>query len=113
MSALTPLEAAALSPQARQLLAAMQAAAPGASGVAPSASETAGTFGALVSQGLSQVNDQLIAGQQELQRLALGEGGSLHRMMIHMEESRISFQLLMQVRSRLLEAYQDVMKMPL
>jgi flagellar hook-basal body complex protein FliE len=30
---------------------------------------------------------------------------------MRLEESRLSFQLLMQVRNRLLEAYQDVMKM--
>jgi flagellar hook-basal body complex protein FliE len=33
--------------------------------------------------------------------------------MVRLEESRISFQLFMQVRNRLLEAYQDVMKMQL
>lgn len=71
----------------------------------------AGSFGALVTQGLQQVNEQLLATQGDLQALAVGDVQNLHQVMIRMEESRIAFQLMMQVRNRLLEAYQDVMKM--
>jgi flagellar hook-basal body complex protein FliE len=68
-------------------------------------------FGDLIVQGLSQVNEQLMINQSDLQQLAVGDVQNLHQIMIRMEESRLSFQLLMQVRSRALEAYQDVMKM--
>jgi flagellar hook-basal body complex protein FliE len=71
----------------------------------------AGSFGAMVTQGLQQVNGQLLATQGDLQALAVGDVQNLHQVMIRMEESRIAFQLMMQVRNRLLEAYQDVMKM--
>lgn len=71
----------------------------------------AGSFGAMVTQGLQQVNEQLLATQSDLQALAVGDVQNLHQVMIRMEESRIAFQLMMQVRNRLLEAYQDVMKM--
>ncbi|CBJ37724.1 Flagellar hook-basal body complex protein fliE [Ralstonia solanacearum CMR15] len=68
-------------------------------------------FGDLVSQGLEGVNQQLLVSQKDLQQLATGNAESLHQVMIRLEESRLSFQLLLQVRNRLLEAYQDVMKM--
>jgi flagellar hook-basal body complex protein FliE len=68
-------------------------------------------FGDLVTQGLAQVNQQLLTSQADLQNLAVGNVQNLHQIMIRMEESKLSFQLMMQVRSRLLEAYQDVMKM--
>jgi len=68
-------------------------------------------FGAMVSQGLEAVNRDLVASQVDLQQLATGNAQNLHEMMIRLEESRLSFQLLMQVRGRLLEAYQDVMRM--
>ena len=42
---------------------------------------------------------------------AAGEVASLHEVMIHMEETKLSFQLLAQVRNRLLDAYQEVMRM--
>ncbi|MFL6676175.1 MAG: flagellar hook-basal body complex protein FliE [Massilia sp.] len=80
----------------------------GATGNAP-----AGQFGNLVTAGIERVNDQLLGTQTDLQRVALGQGGSVHQVMIRMEEARLSFQLLMQVRNRVLEAYQDVMRMQL
>lgn len=75
------------------------------------AANPAGGFGELFTQGLAQVNENLLAGQADLQRLATGDIQNLHQVMVRMEESRLSFQLMLQVRNRLLEAYQDVMKM--
>lgn len=76
--------------------------------------QTQGTqeqFGQWVSRGLEGVNQQLLTSQTDLQALATGEVQNLHQLMIRLEESRISFQLMMQVRTRLLDAYQDVMRM--
>jgi flagellar hook-basal body complex protein FliE len=84
-------------------------AAPALSLVQPAAS-TPG-FGQMVTQGLQDVNQQLMTSQTQLQQLALGDVQNLHQTMIGLEQARLSFQLLMQVRGRLLEAYQDVMKM--
>jgi flagellar hook-basal body complex protein FliE len=89
---------AALAPSA-----AMGRAAPG--------SETTIGFGQLVVDGLQQVNQQLLTSQVDLQQLALGQTENLHEVLIRLEESRLSLQLLMQVRNRALEAYQDVMRM--
>lgn len=80
--------------------------------VAPAATGgTAPAFGQLVTQGIEQVNAQLKASQVDLQALASGETGDLHRVMIGLEESRLGFQLMLQVRNRLLESYQEVMRM--
>lgn len=68
-------------------------------------------FSDLVSQGIASVNEQLSESQVDLQTLATGDVQSLHQIMIRMEESRLSFQLMVQVRNRLLESYQEVMKM--
>ncbi|MBC3911127.1 flagellar hook-basal body complex protein FliE [Undibacterium umbellatum] len=75
------------------------------------AAAPAQSFGNMVSQGLAQVNEQLQTSQADLQALATGEVQNLHQVMIRMEESRLSFQLMLQVRNRLLESYQDIMKM--
>jgi len=69
------------------------------------------TFLQRVSEGLQEVNQQLLTSQSDLQGLAAGETANLHDVMIRLEESRISLQLLLQVRNRVLEAYQDVMRM--
>ena len=57
------------------------------------------------------MNQALLASQSDLQSLALGNAQNLHQIMMRLEETRLSFELMMQVRSRVLEAYQDVMKM--
>jgi flagellar hook-basal body complex protein FliE len=117
MSAFIPVEAlSSLSQQAQALVAAanaqsLQGAAPVMAG--DSAAPVAGAFGQLVSDGLSRINGQLIGSQVDLQKLATGDAQNLHQIMINLEESRVSFQLMMQVRNRLLEAYQDIMKMPI
>lgn len=76
---------------------------------APAAGQAA--FVQLITEGLNSVNEQLKTSQVDLQQLALGDAQNLHEVMIRLEQSRISFQLAMQVRNRLLEAYQDVMRM--
>jgi flagellar hook-basal body complex protein FliE len=69
------------------------------------------TFLQRVTEGLQEVNQQLLTSQADLQRLAVGDTENLHDVMIRLEESRISLQLMLQVRNRVLEAYQDVMRM--
>lgn len=96
---------------AAQQLSALLPAATGPAAQAPVGHPAALSFGELMAQGLGKVNEQLLVTQTDLQAMATGETQNLHEVMIRMEESRVSFQLLMQVRGRLLEAYQDVMKM--
>lgn len=118
MSGFLPVEAlSALSPQAQSMVASASAqplqGVVSAIAAEASAQPVVGAFGQLVSDGLSRVNGQLIGSQVDLQQLAMGDAQNLHQIMINLEESRVSFQLMMQVRSRLLEAYQDIMKMPI
>ena len=77
---------------------------------APELSASPG-FSDRVSAGLQELNGQLLASQGDLQRLAVGEVYNLHEVMVRLEESRIALQLALQVRNRVLEAYQDVMRM--
>lgn len=79
--------------------------------VGDAAPAATGQFGKLVADGLGAVNEQLLTSQVDLQRLATGDAQNLHQIMIRLEESRLSFHLLLQVRNRLLEAYDTVMKM--
>jgi flagellar hook-basal body complex protein FliE len=60
---------------------------------------------------VSQLNHQLVDAEQGVRQLAAGNAASLHDVMIRMEEARMSFQLAVQFRSHVLEAYQDVMRM--
>jgi flagellar hook-basal body complex protein FliE len=78
---------------------------------APSLRPAGTAFTQQVSDGLQALNEQLLTSQVDLQRLAAGETRNLHEVLVRLEESRISLQLMLQVRNRVLEAYQDVMRM--
>ena len=60
---------------------------------------------------LASVNNQLVTAESELQDLAAGRQSNLHHVMLTMEEAKHSFQLLVQVRNKLLDAYQELMRM--
>lgn len=62
---------------------------------------------------LDRVNTSLATAEQHLQDLAAGKPVALHDMMIAMETARIGVQTVIQVRNRLTEAYQEVMRMQL
>ncbi|SFV16657.1 flagellar hook-basal body complex protein FliE [Pseudoduganella namucuonensis] len=69
-----------------------------------------GSFGNWFAGELNAVNATLVRADEGVRQLAAGEATSLHEVMIQLEEAKMSFQLLAQVRNRLLEAYQDVMR---
>jgi flagellar hook-basal body complex protein FliE len=78
----------------------------------PDAGKAAGgDFGAWLSQSLGRVNQDLVRADEGLQQLATGEAQNLHQVMISLEEARIGMQLLVQVRNRLLESYQEILRM--
>ncbi len=68
-------------------------------------------FGTWFAQEVEAVNTSMVKSEADIGRLVTGETQSLHQVMMHMEEAKLSFQLLAQVRNRLLEAYQEVMRM--
>jgi len=67
----------------------------------------------------SDVLKQAISDLQQLQRtsaynnylLATGQAESLHKVMIDAEKADIALQFTLQVRNKLLEAYQEIMRM--
>lgn len=69
------------------------------------------SFENLVSQGLGAVNAQLLTTETDLQRLAVGDIRNLHQIMIDLAEAKQSLQLVVQIQSRLMDAYQEVMRM--
>jgi flagellar hook-basal body complex protein FliE len=89
---------------------------PGAS----SAGLTAGTAGAPGGgQAFGALVDQLLAGQaqagksadQAVQALATGQADNLHAVSLAVAQADLSFRLILELRNRVTEAYQDVMRM--
>jgi flagellar hook-basal body complex protein FliE len=70
-------------------------------------------FAAVMQQQFGQLNQVLHSAESASMRLASGQSDNLHQVMIGIEHARIAFQLAVQVRNRLMEAYQDVARMQL
>ena len=83
---------------------------PAVLGANPAQAPQAG-FATWFDQQLDAVNQKLAVADNGLQQLAVGNTSNLHQVMIQLEEAQLSVQLVMQIRNRLLEAYQDVMRM--
>ncbi len=60
---------------------------------------------------INQVDRQLKQADDLQLEFAVGRRHDVHEVMIATEKAGISFRLLMQIRNRLLEAYQEVMRM--
>ena len=71
-----------------------------------------GTFGSVLSGAINQVELDHDRANRSIEGLALNKGKEIHRTMIEMEKAEISFKLLMQVRNKIVSAYETIMRMP-
>lgn len=60
---------------------------------------------------ISQLDQQIRQSDGAVQDLALGKAENLHDVMLEIEKTRTAFQLTMQVRNKVLEGYQEIMRM--
>lgn len=73
--------------------------------------EAGGGFSGVLSTALHQV-DQLSGGaEQQVGNLLKGGNADMSSVMIAVEKADVAFQLMMQVRNKIVNAYQDVEKM--
>lgn len=77
-----------------------------------SATSVADGAGKFFKELVGKVNDLSQQSDQAIQKLATGENRNLHETMIAVEKASVSFLFMSQVRNKALEAYQEVMRMP-
>ena len=91
-------------------------ARPGTSpGEVPSEVEAtaAQSFGQILTDAIRSIDGLQKQADTDVNRVAAGEEIDLHQVMISLEKANVAFQLGLQARTKLLEAYQEVMRMPL
>jgi flagellar hook-basal body complex protein FliE len=69
------------------------------------------TFANLIRNQISDLNSSVGAAETAMQALASGKPVELHEVMVSMERARLSVQTFVQVRNKLVESYQDLMRM--
>jgi len=85
-------------------------------GKAPSAVKTAegeDNFTDLLANFVNSVNDTQLEAAQAQNALMNGEPVELHDVMIKAEEAGLAMDLLLEIRNKLLDAFDNIMKMPM
>jgi flagellar hook-basal body complex protein FliE len=83
--------------------------------VAPGAAATGASGGS----GFQDVFEKAVAGVENLRQTAdqqvesflTGEGGELHSMVVATQKADLAFELFLQVRNKVVSAYQEIMRM--
>jgi len=70
------------------------------------------SFADVLSGLVKDVNGLQASAAELRDQLVAGEGGELHQVMIAAEEAGIALELLIEVRNKIIEAYQELMRMP-
>lgn len=69
------------------------------------------SFGQMLQDSISKVNTLQHQADFAMQKLASGESKNLHETLLAVEKAEIAFKTMNQVRSKVIDAYRDIMKM--
>jgi flagellar hook-basal body complex protein FliE len=78
---------------------------------ASGANDGEGNFSSLLTAAIKQVEQLDGSAGQQVTDLLKGDRSDLHNVMIAVEKADIAFQLMMQVRNKIVSAYQEVSRM--
>ena len=85
---------------------------PTAPEITPASVPAAGaSFSDALSKAVGEINAKQITASNAVNGLLSGQNVSLHQAMISMQEATLSFQLMVEVRNKLLDSYQELMRM--
>ncbi len=74
-------------------------------------SQASDAFGNLLKNTIDQVNEAQIQGEQAIQDLQTGNAENLHEVMIAVEQADISLRMLVQLRNKAQQAYEEIMRL--
>jgi flagellar hook-basal body complex protein FliE len=81
-------------------------------GDAPGAADTGGgSFADTLLNSINKVNELQNTADNSAEAIATGKSSNIHQAMIDMEKANDSFELMMQVRNKIITAYNSIMNM--
>ena len=69
------------------------------------------SFGEMLNKALEDVNGAQLKADETAKRFLTGEIQDVHQVVIAMEEARLMMQLAVEVRNKVVEAYQEISRM--
>jgi len=73
--------------------------------------DTNSSFGQTLNQAVKDVNALQGEASKAVQRMVSGEETDIHNVMVAVEKAKTSFELLMEIRNKTIEAYREIMRM--
>lgn len=70
------------------------------------------SFGRILADSIEKVNSMQTEADAGMKRLATGESGNLHEALLSMQRAELSMRLLVEVRNKVVTAYQEISRMP-
>jgi flagellar hook-basal body complex protein FliE len=70
------------------------------------------SFSNVLRDAISTTNELQKQSDLDIKKLMTGEAQDLHSTLIAVQKADLSFQMMMQVRNKLVQAYQEIMRMP-
>jgi flagellar hook-basal body complex protein FliE len=67
-------------------------------------------FKKVITESIGEVNNQLLQADQDTREMIAGKK-DIHQAMISIEQAHISMRLLIQVRNKVISAYEEIMRM--
>lgn len=80
-------------------------------GILAPTGEAKGSFSALVKGFLESTEQSQLAAQQSIQDAVHGQDVQLHDVVLQLAEADLALKLMMEVRNRLISAYQEISRM--
>lgn len=68
-------------------------------------------FADWVADEMSVVNGQINTAELNLREFAAGQTDNLHQVMLSLNKAKLSFEMMVEVRNKTLEGYQQIMRM--
>jgi flagellar hook-basal body complex protein FliE len=87
-------------------------AAARAPGAAPTSAPAGGGFGEVLEGLVSGVENRQAEARAVTRSVLLGENPQLHQSVVAMQEASVAFSLMVEVRNKVVESYQELMRMP-
>ncbi len=76
-----------------------------------SAHEVNKEFSDMLKQALHKVNDGLIESEKLASAYTVGKNVELHQVVLATEQANLALQLTLQIRNKVMESYQEIMRM--
>ena len=69
------------------------------------------SFKSFLENSIKELNDANLKADQAIEQIAQGQVQDVHQVMLAIEKANLTFMTMMQVRNKLMDAYNEVMRM--